>query len=96
MKLGDVPAGCRVVRCQACGDYLAIPDEGTSLEVAARAAQAQLDHRQLCPGPPEPTPRQRLAALVADPTWCPETQQHHCGHWKAGATCCNCEEDHPT
>lgn len=105
MQLSDVPAGCRALRCDTCGDHLAIPTDGTDDEVQARAAEAMTEHRVICPGPlaePEPvaelghgTLREQVAAAVADPTWCPATYSHHCGHWKAGGECCACYETRP-
>jgi hypothetical protein len=103
MDLADVPAGCRALRCETCGDHLAIPADGTLDDVRDRSRQAIADHKVICPGPPEPEPtpmepehhgslRQQLADLLADPTWCPGTHAHHCGHWKHGGTCCNCYE----
>lgn len=102
MRADEVPAGCRAIRCEACGDHLAIPEEGDAAEMNAKAEQAMTDHRLLCTRKhPEPIPvdelhhgtaRQQLADLVADLTWCPVSYAHHCGHWKAGDVCCNCQE----
>lgn len=102
MKADEVPPGCRAIQCEACGDHLAIPEEGDAAHMTALIAQAVADHRIICTRkPPEPVPvdelahgsaRQQLANLVADPSWCPVTYAHHCGHWKAGDVCCNCYE----
>lgn len=106
MDRADVPPGCLAIRCDRCGDHLAIPKEPAN-EQQARANEAMADHELLCPGPPpsEPVPvdehhhgtlRQQFADLVMDSTWCPgQAGGHHCGHWKRGGHCCACHEDRP-